>query len=118
MKILIAEDNDSNYLLVQQILKNYDITRVLNGAEAVQAVRDGNFDLVLMDMKMPIMGGLEATRRIREFDPEMPIIALTANAFDSDRTLAMEAGCNAFLTKPLKKSELLELFAIGEKFKV
>ena len=118
LKILIAEDNDSNYLLVQQILKNYDVTRVLNGAEAVQAVRDGNFDLVLMDMKMPVMGGLEATRRIREFDPEMPIIALTANAFDSDRTLAMEAGCNAFLTKPLKKSELLELFAIGEKFKV
>ena len=65
----------------------------------------------LMDMKMPIMGGLEATRKIRELNPIIPIIALTANAFDADRVSAMEAGCNAFLTKPLKKEELLELFS-------
>lgn len=60
---------------------------------------------------MPIMGGLEATRKIREFNTEIPIIALTANAFDSDRSNAIEAGCNDFLAKPVKKKQLLELLS-------
>ena len=64
-----------------------------------------------MDMKMPVMGGLEATRRIREFNAKFPIIALTANAFDSDKSSAIEAGCNAFLAKPLSKKQLLEIFS-------
>lgn len=112
MRILLAEDNDSNYLLVKHILKDYDLTRVKDGADAVGRVRDGHFDLVLMDMKMPVMGGLEATRKIREFNRAIPIVALTANAFDSDRVSALEAGCNAFLAKPLKKSQLLEIFSM------
>ena len=111
LKILIAEDNESNYSLVQHILKNYHLTHVQNGAEAVNKVREEEFDLVLMDMKMPVMGGLEATRKIREFNNRIPIIALTANAFDSDRVSALDAGCNEFLAKPLKKSQLLELFS-------
>ncbi len=112
MKILIAEDNDSNYLLVQHILKNYSLTRVQNGADAVNKVREGDFNMVLMDMKMPIMGGIEATLKIREFNPRIPIIALTANAFDSDRADALAAGCNAFLAKPLKKNQILELLSM------
>ncbi|MBD3590473.1 response regulator [Bacteroides sp. GM023] len=111
-RILIAEDNDSNYSLVKHILKEYQITRVVNGVEAVEKVRSDKFDIVLMDMKMPIMGGLEATRKIRELNPVIPIIALTANAFDTDKVDAMEAGCNAFLTKPLKKEQLFELFSL------
>lgn len=111
LKILIAEDNESNYSLVQHILKNYHLTHVQNGAEAVNKVREEEFDLVLMDMKMPVMGGLEATRKIREFNNRIPIIALTANAFDADRISALDAGCNEFLAKPLKKSQLLELFS-------
>ena len=111
LKILVAEDNDGNYLLVQRILKDYVLTRVLNGVDAVRKVLDEKFDLVFMDMKMPVMGGLEATRKIREFNTEVPIVALTANAFDSDRVSAIEAGCNAFLAKPVKKSQLLELFS-------
>ena len=67
------------------------------------------FDAILMDMKMPVMGGVEATRRIREFDKDVLIIAVTANAFDSDRTEALAAGCNAFVTKPVKKRELEDL---------
>lgn len=67
-KILVAEDNDSNYALLLHMLKDYDLMRAENGVEAVDAVRNGNFDFVLMDLKMPIMGGLEATRKIREFD--------------------------------------------------
>ena len=59
------------------------------------------------------MGGLEAVRRIREFNSEVVIIALTANAFDSDKALAFEAGCNDFLAKPLKKQQLLDLFSVN-----
>ena len=112
LRILIAEDNDSNYLLVQHILKNYNLVRVQTGVDAVNRVRDEHFDLVLMDMKMPVMDGLEATRKIREFNADIPIVALTANAFDSDRVSALDAGCNAFLAKPLKKSQLLDIFSM------
>ena len=97
-------------MLVRHILKDYDLVRAVNGVEAVENVRNGNFDFVLMDLKMPVMDGLEATRKIREFDSDIPIVALTANTFDSDRTNAMNAGCNAFLAKPVKKHQLLELF--------
>ncbi len=112
LRILIAEDNDSNYLLVQHILKNYNLVRVQTGVDAVNRARDEHFDLVLMDMKMPVMDGLEATRKIREFNADIPIVALTANAFDSDRVSALDAGCNAFLAKPLKKSQLLDIFSM------
>lgn len=116
LKILVAEDNDSNYLLVQHILKDYDLLRVTNGADAVEEIRNGSFDFVLMDLKMPVMGGLEATQKIREFNRNIPIIALTANAFDSDRTSALDAGCNAFLTKPVKQRQLLDLFSGEQNF--
>lgn len=111
IKILVAEDNDSNYSLVRHILKDYHLTRVENGVQAVEKIRNDRFYMVLMDLQMPVMGGLEATRKIREFNTKIPIIALTANAFDTDRTSALDAGCNAFLTKPLKKKQLLELFS-------
>ena len=65
-------------------------------------------DVVLMDMKMPIMGGLEATRTLKAQKPELPIIALTANAFDTDRQAAMDAGCNEFLTKPVNAAQCLK----------
>lgn len=110
-KILLAEDNDSNHLLVQHILRDYDITRVVNGVEAVNKVREENFDFVLMDMKMPVMGGLEAVRKIREFNTDIVIIALTANVFDADKMQALEAGCNEFLAKPLKRQELLDILS-------
>lgn len=110
LKILVAEDNDSNFSLVRHILKDYDLTWVKNGGEAVDKIREGNFNFVIMDLKMPVMGGIEAIRKIREFNTEIPIIALTANAFDSDRAAAMDAGCNTFLAKPVKKHQLLDLF--------
>lgn len=110
-KILVVEDNDSNYTLVRHILKDFDLIRAVNGVDAIEEVRNGNYDFVLMDLKMPVMGGLEATRRIREFDVNIPIIALTANAFDSDRISAIDAGCDGFLTKPVKRKQLLELLS-------
>ena len=109
LKILVAEDNDSN--LVRNILKDYDLLRVTNGVEAVEEIRNGKFDFVLMDLKMPVMDGLVATRKIREFNSDIPIVALTANAFDTDRASAMDAGCNAFLPKPVKRKQLFELLS-------
>ena len=101
-KILIAEDNDSNFILMTYILKKfYQFDRAQNGQEAVDMVEKGNYDLILMDIKMPIMDGLEATKAIKEKHPDLPIVALTANAFDSDRQLAMQAGCVDFLSKPV-----------------
>lgn len=107
--ILVAEDIDSNYMLVNAILKDYDLTRACTGKEAVEFASNFRYDAILMDLKMPVMDGIEATKRIRQFDKITPIVAVTANAFDSDKVEAMEAGCNAFVTKPLKKKDLEEV---------
>ena len=112
--ILVAEDNDSNYILMTYILRrDYQFQRAKNGQEAVDMANAGGFDLVLMDIKMPVMDGLEATSRIKEAHPELPIIALTANAFDSDRQLAIKAGCDDFLSKPVSSEKCLKAI---EKF--
>ena len=104
--ILVAEDIDSNYLLVKAILRTYTVTRAKTGSEAVALAASRHFDAILMDMKMPEMGGIEATREIREFDHETPIIAVTANAFDTDKEEALKVGCNAFVPKPISKKKL------------
>lgn len=112
--ILVAEDNDSNYILMTYILRrDYLYDRAKNGQEAVEKVNAGNYDLVLMDIKMPIMDGLEATAKIKETHPELPVVALTANAFDSDRQMAMKAGCDDFLSKPVNSEKCLKVI---EKF--
>lgn len=109
-RILIAEDTDSNYLLLTIILrKEYEVYRAINGQEAVDLCRNDRPDMVLMDFKMPVMDGLEATRQIRQFDKELPIVALTANAYDSDREHAYEAGCNDYLSKPVSAVALREM---------
>ncbi|WP_294746030.1 response regulator [uncultured Prevotella sp.] len=116
-RVLIAEDNDSNYILMTYILKNrYEFERAVDGQQAVDMVMTGRFDLVLMDIKMPKMDGLEATKLIKEKNPEMPVIALTANAFESDRQMAIEAGCVEFLTKPISSQRCLAAIAqfVGE----
>jgi len=109
LNILIAEDNDSNYLLIKKLLKDNQLTRAITGVEAIEKIKAQTFDIVFMDMRMPVMNGLEATSLIREFNQITPIVALTANAFDSDRENALAAGCNHFMTKPVKKRELMDL---------
>lgn len=110
--ILIAEDNESNYILMSYILKKkFNLIRAINGKEAIKALEQGGIDLILMDIKMPEMDGLEATRTIRTTNTEIPIIALTANAFDADRDLALDAGCNEFLPKPVNSELCLEMIA-------
>lgn len=113
--ILIAEDNRTNAFIVEKMLASPG--RVLHfaadGAAAVAMFRAVRPDLVLMDMSMPVLDGLEATRRIRAIEAEeglgahCPIVALTANAFDEDRITCLEAGCDEFLTKPVAKTALL-----------
>lgn len=107
--ILVAEDIDSNFILVSAILKkDYRIMRASNGAEVIRLFEENHPDIVLMDMKMPILGGIHATQAIRELDSEVPIIALTAFAFDSDRDVAIQAGCTDYLTKPIMAKTLRE----------
>lgn len=110
-RILVAEDNVANQFVIQAILekRNHQVTLVENGELAVQATDNQSFDLVLMDMMMPVMDGVEAARRIREkfTSTELPIIALTANAGITDRAKCFQSGMNEVITKPLD-SQLLE----------
>ncbi len=107
--VLIAEDTDSNYILTKAILsKEYHLERAKDGMEAVNMFAEINPDIILMDMKMPNLDGLDATRIIRELSPDVPIVALTAFAYDNDRKAAFEAGCNDFLTKPFTQEKLKE----------
>lgn len=113
--VLLAEDNEDNQELLLLYLDRMglDVTVVKNGQLAVDAVRDNKFDLVLMDMQMPVMGGLEATELMRQDGHKIPIIALTANAMKEDKDRCYEAGCNGFLPKPVDAnilSETLEQF--------
>ncbi|MDO5571428.1 MAG: response regulator [Bacteroidales bacterium] len=100
--ILVAEDVESNYLLVSTILRNdYELVHAWNGVEAVELFKQNRPSIVLMDMKMPEMDGLEATRLIRQSDKDTPIVAVTAFAFDQDKQRTLEAGCNDYITKPI-----------------
>ncbi len=108
--LLIAEDTDSNYLLMSLMLKKeYEIIRACNGEEAEMLFRSANPDAILMDIQMPVMDGLEATRRIRTMNTAVPIIAVTAFAYDQDRQRALAAGCTDCLTKPLTGDVLRQL---------
>ncbi|MGL5272475.1 MAG: ATP-binding protein, partial [Phocaeicola sp.] len=108
VKILIAEDIDSNYLLICAFLKDYELTRAYNGQEAVDLCRKNEYDIILMDMKMPVLDGIGATAEIRKFNDTIPIIAVTANAFEQDRKRAKDAGCSGFVAKPVSKVLLIE----------
>lgn len=110
-KVLVAEDNEINALIVIHMLESegYEVVHVLNGETAVEQVRQQSFDIVLMDIDMPVMDGLEATRLIREeLGSQIPIIALTANAYDSDVKASLDAGMTAHLSKPVNKETLFK----------
>lgn len=108
--ILVAEDIESNYMLVEALLrKNYELFHAQNGQEAVEIVKKHHVDLLLMDMKMPVMDGLKATSEIRTFNNDLPIVALTAHAFETDRMAAIQNGCNDYLIKPVNRSKLIEI---------
>ncbi|MBF0622843.1 MAG: response regulator [Magnetococcales bacterium] len=115
LSILLAEDSKDNAILIRSFLKrtNHHLTIVENGALALEAVQKNTFDLVLMDMQMPVMDGYAATKEIRRLESEgvltpIPILALTAHALAGDSKKSLAAGCDAHLTKPIKKMDLLQ----------
>ena len=108
--ILIAEDEESNYLYLHEILKKTNATLIWarNGLEAInQAESNDSINLILMDIKMPEVSGLEAVKYISNIRPELPIIAQTANAMDNDKVVCLKAGCVDYISKPINKSVLL-----------
>ena len=115
--ILLVEDNNLNREIAQEILLEYGfrVDTAENGAVAVEkvcAAAPGSYDLVLMDVQMPVMDGYTATRQIRALDDpalaKIPILAMTANAFDEDRRNALESGMNGFLSKPIVIGDLVQ----------
>jgi CheY-like chemotaxis protein len=111
-KILLAEDNDINRMIATIVLKSngYHITEVMDGKEAVAELKKNFYDLVLMDMQMPFMGGLEATKIIRKkINNQIPIIALTANEIKMEKERCVQAGMNDFLMKPFDEKDLISV---------
>lgn len=109
-KILIAEDSPDNSILIKAYLKDQDMDLVFveNGQEAFEHVRNADqVDLILMDIQMPVLDGLEATRRIRAYGYEGPILALTAHALPAEVARSLAAGCNQHLTKPISRDFLI-----------
>ncbi|MBV5334880.1 MAG: PAS domain S-box protein [Sulfuricurvum sp.] len=112
LKILIVEDDEMSYSLLTRVVQKIskEVMHAITGVEAVEACRNNpDFDLVLMDIRMPQMNGLEATQQIRQFNTDLIIIAQTAYGFSSDCEKALEAGCNDYITKPINKDKLLRL---------
>ena len=107
---LVAEDEDLNFMLVRELLRKFEvkIIRAVNGAEAVEIARTTKVDMVLMDLKMPVMDGFEATRTIKSFLPDLPIVALTAYSLEADRERAIQSGCADVIVKPINREYLYE----------
>ena len=114
LRVLLAEDNKINAVLATTVIKRagHDVDIADNGLEAVKAMNSAAYDVVLMDMHMPQMDGLEAARRIRQLDSDarrVPIVALTAGAMAADREKCIAAGMDDFLAKPFEPNELTEM---------
>lgn len=114
-RILIVEDNLLNQRLIMATLKRYDfdITIVNNGKKAVEAFQESIYDYIIMDVMMPEMDGLQATKCIRDIEKKQGgnvfIIGLTGNVYDDDKEKCLKAGMNAYLTKPFEVDEFLKL---------
>ena len=115
LSILLADDSVDNRLIIQSFLSKepYDLDLVQDGEAAVRQFADGHYDLVLMDMRMPVMDGGAAVSAIREWErshdlPRTPIIALTASALEDDVCNSLAAGCDLHLSKPVRKRELIK----------
>jgi len=109
--ILVAEDDDISFALIEILLSQMgnNVLRAINGKEAIEIYKNNpEISLILMDLKMPVMDGYEATGEIRKTDKQVPIIAQTAYALAGDDKKALKIGCNDYITKPIKKEYLIE----------
>ena len=112
LKILIAEDDRVSEMLIDKTLTTFgkEIIKARTGVEAIEVCqKNPDIDLVMMDIRMPDMGGYDATRQIRKFNKDVVIIAQTAHGLSGDREKAIEAGCNGYIAKPINKTEILLL---------
>ncbi len=122
LNILLVEDSEDIQLLIKTYIRKapYQIEIAQNGKEGLEKYKSGKYDLIMMDVQMPIMDGLSATRKIREWEKKKeikatPVIALTAHAIKEYQQECLDAGCNSFVVKPIKKKEFLR--AIYEETK-
>ena len=120
--ILIVEDDEASFLYLESVLRriNVSVMHAENGFGALNLIHNQAIAIVLMDLKMPGMDGFEATKRIKALKPDLPVIAITAYAMSGDEKRALDAGCDDYLTKPLKKEMLfskLELFGMTNLFR-
>ncbi|MDH5720962.1 MAG: response regulator [Spirochaetia bacterium] len=109
MKILVAEDNDVNQLLIRKMLEKmgHDVNIVKNGQEAVDAALKNNYDIIFMDIQMPVLNGIEATEEIlKKLGTAPPIIAVTANVFEEDKQKCIRAGMKDHIGKPFRAEDL------------
>ena len=114
-RVLLVEDNEMNRDMLSRRLrkKGFEVDMALDGAQGVEMARNGAYDIVLMDMSLPVIDGWEATRQLRAVPEtrDVPIIALTAHAMSGDRDRAMDAGCSDYDTKPVEIERLLQKMA-------
>lgn len=110
-EILVVEDEPSNYDLIRVFLKKYgpNLSWVQDGKDAVEACKNKKYNVVLMDIQLPFMNGLDATKLIKEMDASVPVIAQTAYAMSQDRQKALSAGCDDYIAKPMKRKDLVDL---------
>lgn len=112
VKILIAEDDAISLAYLQEVLREWNIYTVLaaDGAEALDYCRrDNEIALVLMDIKMPVLGGIEATEKIKALRPELPVIAQTAYALNEERSHILKKGFDDYLSKPIRRQDLIKI---------
>ncbi|MEZ7873370.1 MAG: response regulator [Bacteroidales bacterium] len=112
MRILVAEDEDTNFLYLSALLKrfNHYVLRASNGQEAIDIVKsDSTLDLVLMDIKMPVLNGFDALKQIKIIKPELPVVAQTAYALSDDEQNIRAAGFDGYIAKPIMKNQLINI---------
>lgn len=114
LKILVCEDNEINFKIIHKLLssKGHNVDIAENGLIGLNKVKSKKYDLIIMDIKMPIMDGLEASKEIRKFDKHIPIIALSANSYEKDIQKSLEVGMNIHLSKPIEPKKLFETLKI------
>lgn len=113
--VLIVDDQETNQMVMDGILKYYygiEASFANNGKEAIDMVSKGHYDLIFMDVNMPVMNGIEATRQIIRTNPKMPIVAVTTNAFDENRVKCLEAGMMECLVKPIDLEALKKVIKL------
>lgn len=111
IKILVAEDEEVNFYYISEVLEGagYQVFHAWDGSKAVELFKEEQPDLILMDIKMPVMDGYEALNQIKAIDKSVPIVALTAHALFGDKEKALNAGFDAYLSKPVMENTILEI---------